>query len=362
MDAEKAFQENSPQGLPGKDLFYEHVHLTFSGNYLLARTVFEQLVEVLPDSVRSLASGDSPPLSERKCAERLAFTEWDRYQAVNTIWGMVERAPFTDQSDHAERVRLLRGQLDELSARPGPEVLEQATALYRSAIGRAPDDWVLHSRYCDFLSAGGDLDRALEEAELVLHRVPHYPMHHNRVGAILLQQGCSTQAIAHFAEALRLNPGYAHAHYNWALALIQRGEDGEAESQFLEALRADPGHPQADSGLGRLLAHHGKTDEAIAHYLQSFSLGFENVEDHVSVARLLADKGRNEEAVAQYREALHLDPSRAEVHADLAALLAKMNKVQEAEGQCEEALRLQPGRPEMVALRTRLQGLPPPPR
>ena len=49
-DAEDAFARASDGGAPGKELFYEHVHLNFEGNYLLARTVFEQLVRILPES------------------------------------------------------------------------------------------------------------------------------------------------------------------------------------------------------------------------------------------------------------------------------------------------------------------------
>src|SRR5262249_15521096 len=40
-DAEAGFARESPNGLPGEDLFLEHVHMTFKGNYQLARTLFE---------------------------------------------------------------------------------------------------------------------------------------------------------------------------------------------------------------------------------------------------------------------------------------------------------------------------------
>jgi tetratricopeptide (TPR) repeat protein len=37
VDAKKVFAENSLRGITGKELFYEHVHMTFKGNYLLGR-------------------------------------------------------------------------------------------------------------------------------------------------------------------------------------------------------------------------------------------------------------------------------------------------------------------------------------
>ena len=39
LDAEALFATNGPPGGPGAELFYEHVHLTPEGNYLLARAV-----------------------------------------------------------------------------------------------------------------------------------------------------------------------------------------------------------------------------------------------------------------------------------------------------------------------------------
>ena len=46
-DGERALAEASPDGIPGHDLFYEHVHLTFLGNYVLARTITEAVEHAL---------------------------------------------------------------------------------------------------------------------------------------------------------------------------------------------------------------------------------------------------------------------------------------------------------------------------
>ena len=36
LDAAGALAQSSPEGIPGLEFFYEHVHLNFAGNYLLA--------------------------------------------------------------------------------------------------------------------------------------------------------------------------------------------------------------------------------------------------------------------------------------------------------------------------------------
>src|SRR5438552_295582 len=43
LDAEEMFSRHAPRGIPGAELFYEHVHLTPEGNYQLARAAAEEV-------------------------------------------------------------------------------------------------------------------------------------------------------------------------------------------------------------------------------------------------------------------------------------------------------------------------------
>ena len=61
MDVEQAFANASADGSPGEDLFYEHVHLTFEGNYRLAHTLMDQIVRFLPDPLLRGARGLGRP-------------------------------------------------------------------------------------------------------------------------------------------------------------------------------------------------------------------------------------------------------------------------------------------------------------
>ena len=81
-DAEQALAQGDPHstGIPGADLFYEHVHLTFDGNYLLARAVFDQVCAALPQLASKDRQGALP--SRRRCAELLALTAWDESKAA----------------------------------------------------------------------------------------------------------------------------------------------------------------------------------------------------------------------------------------------------------------------------------------
>ncbi len=46
-DAEQALSQAAPSGIPGDELFHEHVHFHFQGNYQIARLFADQVVQAL---------------------------------------------------------------------------------------------------------------------------------------------------------------------------------------------------------------------------------------------------------------------------------------------------------------------------
>jgi len=113
VDAEEALARLSPHGLPGDESFLDHVHLTFHGNYLLGLTLFDEVREALPASVRQQASGQPLP-SQEETARRLVYTELDRYRIGEAMQQRLRDAPFTNQPDHAEHVRRFADELATL--------------------------------------------------------------------------------------------------------------------------------------------------------------------------------------------------------------------------------------------------------
>jgi tetratricopeptide (TPR) repeat protein len=78
-DAERSLADGefSGDGLPGDELFYDHVHLTFEGSYALARSILDQVEPVLPEWIRSRTSAPPDDPSPDRVAQALALTEWD---------------------------------------------------------------------------------------------------------------------------------------------------------------------------------------------------------------------------------------------------------------------------------------------
>ncbi|MGA7591916.1 MAG: tetratricopeptide repeat protein [Candidatus Sulfotelmatobacter sp.] len=141
VDAAAVLAGESAHGVPGSDLFYEHVHTNPRGTYLLARAFFQQVVSILPPELQRGAAG-TDVASEEDCERLLAFTPYDRVRVAGLVLSKLERPPFTNQLNHSEEVLRLRSQTEGVSLEYGEIVAE-----YQWAIIRNPQDRLLHLNY-----------------------------------------------------------------------------------------------------------------------------------------------------------------------------------------------------------------------
>jgi tetratricopeptide (TPR) repeat protein len=161
VDAEDIFSRQSPGGIIGSDLVYEHVHLTPLGNYLLARAIFLQIASKLPGQTERVMA-DAGVLSEAECERRLAFTEHDRVRIANEMLQRLQRPPFSRQVNHSDQVLRLM-----LQAQNSEENPAQTDAEYQWAVAQKPDDRILRYNYGLFLF---EHNRAAAVSQLRLSR------------------------------------------------------------------------------------------------------------------------------------------------------------------------------------------------
>jgi tetratricopeptide (TPR) repeat protein len=211
-DVERAFETASADEVPGSDLFYEHVHLTFPGNYILARTVCETVIGLLPESVRGgETAGDGAFPSEEECRERLAFTEWSLLNSLHGTRRLFTVPPFSTQLDGDERNRRVEQQIEQLQRRLEAGGFEAAVAACRSALARNERDFILHMELALLLMNLREFDDAAAHFLEVQKSLPHHPAPHVWLAQALAAQGRRAEALAHCAEALRLQPGWPQA-------------------------------------------------------------------------------------------------------------------------------------------------------
>ena len=147
VDAEAIFSgsKETPNGIIGNELVYEHVHMTPLGNYQLARAMFLQVASKLtPEAGNSVTGSDVP--TEAECEQLLALTGHDRIRIATDMLRRLQSPPFTNQLNHTDQVLRLMLQ----SQAPG-ENPDETDAQYQWAIRKRPDDRVLHYNYGLFL-------------------------------------------------------------------------------------------------------------------------------------------------------------------------------------------------------------------
>ncbi len=145
VDADAVLAKESPYGITGSELVYEHVHLTPQGSYLLARAMFLQIASQLPSAAgHPLQAEDAP--SEAECGRWLAFTRYDHARVVAEMLRRLQEPPFTHQLNHSEQVLRLAMQAENSNENPN-----DTAAQYQWAIARSPDDRFLRFNYGVFL-------------------------------------------------------------------------------------------------------------------------------------------------------------------------------------------------------------------
>ena len=161
LDAESLFAAESHNGVIGGELLYDHVHLTPLGSYLMATSIFEQIVKTLPDNVRSSAV-NLEPLSEAECERLLALTAHDRARVAEEMAQRLQRPPFTTQLNHTEQLGSLMFRASGMQESP-----QDTATQYQWAILRHPDDLTLHYKFGLFLF---NYNRNAAAQELILAR------------------------------------------------------------------------------------------------------------------------------------------------------------------------------------------------
>lgn len=318
VDAELALGEGNSEakGICGGDAFFEHVHFTFDGNYLLARAVLEQVRTALPQLEEDPPQGEVP--SRQSCAELLALTPWDEYQLAAEMVNMISKAPFTSQWNHDQFKAAIVGQRDRLAELAAlPEAKTAAWRTYETAIARAPDDWSLHRHFGRLALEWGRPEVAVEHLRIAMANLPREGPLHVNLGNALAALGKTDEAIAHFTTALEINPDDELACYNFGNVLTRRGDIDPAIEQFQRAVEIKPTYAPAHYNLANLLARQGRMVEAISQFRKTVEISPNDAQAHSNLGALLAGEGKLDEAFVHFEKAAEILPGDASVRQNL---------------------------------------------
>lgn len=210
VDAAEALRTHARGGLPGRGLFYEHVHFTVPAHYHLARIFAEKVVERLPAGVTASDRGEWVPAVT--CQRKLAVTLWDRHRIWTDLAEQLANPPFTARSNNPAERAFARASAEQAKQRIRPDLDRK---IYESALRENPDDSYLRERF----------------------------------GRYLLQHKQFSEAIPHFRWITERFPGYEGGHQDLGLALLLDRQFEKAEKSFLRVLAIRPAYPRARKAL-----------------------------------------------------------------------------------------------------------------
>lgn len=304
--ADQAFQEAAKDGIPGDELFFDHVHLTFAGNYRLALAIAREILAVLPDTILQLDTKNWA--SEDECGEQLALTGWNRIQLLEGMRQRLSEAPFTNQLNHAVRQQRFREQLDQLQPILQASGLDHATERYRSALQAAPRDFQLRQNFANFLFARKLYSEAVAEGEKVLEFLPHHPDVHHNLGVFLTAAGAYDEAEKQFRNALALNPDSAAAYIGLGKAQVNQGKEREAIESFSSALIRNPKEAESLLNVSQLWQKAGDLTKAREYILKGLEVQPRSFAIQMQMGDLLSEEGDLLQAAKHFAEAVKLQP------------------------------------------------------
>jgi tetratricopeptide (TPR) repeat protein len=376
-DAERQLAAHAPDGIPGEDLFYEHVHFRFAGTYRVARALLPVVEKALTPQVLP-ATSSRPRLTAEDCAQRLGLTELARYDELSDIVSVVERPPFTNQRGHAMALRALRREMESLRPWTEGEKRQQLLAQYERMLERwdLSTDFRLHlaSLLLDYTERPERVEDVLrplaetvpargvirglllsllrqerfKEAEALYRRaVARWPWDsafHNDMGDAYNRAGQVKRAMKYFRRAREVSADSV-AHNNMGAVLRKQGRLQEALDSYQRALQAKPDSPQVHNGMGLVLGDLGRFDEAVTHLEQALKLDPSYLGARNNLAAALLFQKRDAQAVVQYERILQRKPDPFLACLGLGVARARQGRLGEAEAALERACGLNPDHP-----------------
>jgi tetratricopeptide (TPR) repeat protein len=338
-DAERAFAAASPDGVPGWDFFYEHAHLTFQGNCLLARTLAGQIEKLLPPA-SSATNAPWPTVAD--CALRLGRTDRDAQAALVFIRARLTKPPYTEQINHEEQIQRLNTEARELAAADPVASLDHALKVAQAAIAASPGDAQLYEQLSILERAAGQLAESETAARRAADLLPSSADAWSQLGYTLVDEHKYDGAAQAFQQAFDLNRQDVEPLQDLASALNQSGRADRALAEYRRAVALSPRSGIAWVGLGQVLEGMGRKEEAADCFQKGLRNRVYRAAELAALARFCNSRGWFEAASTNYSDAIKLDPMDPTLPFEDGQCLATLGRHLEAAQRYQQAAGLSP--------------------
>ena len=191
--------------LPGDDLFRDHAHFNFKGDYVTANLLMSAVIEILREKNGLDVAEGVDPMPQDQCALRLGYTPWDGLNALESISTMMALPPFVGQQDHTLKQARLMQRIDHLKEEIDEAYVQEVLCDYQEALKLAPNDWNLHFNYANLLYTLKRYRAAGPHIEWVVQRFPRVAAFRVLHGYVLAGVGQKDRAVKEILKAKSLD-------------------------------------------------------------------------------------------------------------------------------------------------------------
>ncbi len=318
VDAVATFANVSPGALPGVDLFLEHVHMNFKGNYVLAQSVFNVMMQSPPAILGKPAAHALGELTEQQCRDRIGHAERNDWKIASVIHDIYTKMPpFTLQYDNVQQVHFWQQQVNEFKKKMDEGGLDRSLAIYRQAVANNGNDWMIRMKLADVLAETGKLEEAAEEYRRILSLISHHHAVYYVLGNVEMGLKNMNAAEAHFKKAIALDPQYLEAYIALAFIYESKRQVDDVQKIYADMLQQNPGRAMALDSYGCFLFRLGKLPDAKKRLEEALQCEADHVDAHVHLAIVCEQMGEIESAMTHYETALRLQPDLKDVETQL---------------------------------------------
>ena len=335
LDFEKAIRSSAENGIPGYDLFYEHVHFNFKGNYVLAVT----LAEAVKKALKIATTIPAPALD--LCKKRLAFNGYEESKVHDDVMLRFSKAPFIQQFTHARDIK----RLNEInrSFENSLRNIDETDSSYIKAL-QDQDDWLIRYNYALF-----QIKNFPERRKKIIQTLTELKDEVPQLASLYFNLGYAYQldenyfsARDNYAQALKILPGYSQVYEEMGKISIVENNYKDAGDYFEKARISNIQIAEIYARMALRYAQLKQADKANELMMACLEYNPKNFEALISLGGYNLARKNYQMAENYFRKCVEVNPNHAESYYYLGKSFEGNRQFREAKDSYQKCIDLKP--------------------
>ncbi len=321
---------------PDEELLVDHVHLSFKGNYLVARALAEAIM-----AATALPANGFP--DETETARLLVFNDWDRHRIAKKLADeLLNKPPFTNQPDHVHRQLKKQRQVRHLADRLTPTEVTVIANQFRELLVNRPHDRQLQFRFSEFLRQTGNPSEARKLLRKLVDGNPHDFATRLSLAYLTMEEKDFETSERHLSFLLKRNPYAIELRSEFLRLLVERGDLDHAETYSRKLVADHPQDPDIRHLAGLIQLARGNKRKALEQFRQACQIDSTHSRAWKQRVQHIRELGNAKTTLTEVEAWRKADPTSTNALLTRAELLMEQKEYFSAKESYRRALELNP--------------------